>query len=275
MHYAKDVVTQEGLPIVGSSLFTKANENCENLCGYSFENIFYKKVANELSSYRFSDLNSYLLSKIVVSVYSNAIAKERGFTNKQKKNYKQLMKIVTWTMMIAIQMFLLDKGVKEGGRLNLIVIPELIAGNVSLLQSTIAEHREIMDKYEKMNEIIRQPGNKICKEYSGIEKEPYFFENNNHWYISEEKILEATQEVLKEASIQEQKQIVCLKKAELLKYNLANNIIKVDEYRTKLKNLMQEFYLQNKFCGLDKTNILLKFYKIVNELYREENDNEI
>lgn len=165
MHYAKDVVTPEGLPLMFTSIFTRCEKNNANACGYSFYNKIYENVSKELVSLKLSDINSYLISKLFINSCSTIIASERAFTEYEKKNYTRMMKIIVWTLIICFQMLLFECGAKNGGRLNLTIIPEMIAEYILLIKDVNKEHYEIVEYY-KMREKVIKDG--VLKDASGV-----------------------------------------------------------------------------------------------------------
>lgn len=110
----------------------------------------------------------------------------------------------------------------------------------------------------------------MLQEYKWESNKEYFFENDNNWYIDVNKVKKGIGILEIVASEEELKQLGYIKKAELLKYNLAKGNITNDEYRINIVKLMKECYTENGVCILDETKIMKRFYKIINEIYKED-----
>ncbi|MCL2053291.1 MAG: hypothetical protein FWG90_02465 [Oscillospiraceae bacterium] len=106
------------------------------------------------------------------------------------------------------------------------------------------------------------------QEYGKFADEPYFFENDENRFVSEEA-LEVAMSVLSRDD-NWKPQITALLTMERLKLKLAEGKLAVEEYRKQLKTIMQEFFKDNGYPVLDETEAAVEFYKIINNYYAEK-----
>jgi len=106
------------------------------------------------------------------------------------------------------------------------------------------------------------------QEYSKIADEPYFFENDNNWFVGLDA-LKAVELELADISYgnKDKTQIEALLKMETLKFNLAENKIAPKEYREKLNFIIKSFFKDNGFPVLDETDATILFYRFLNGYY--------
>jgi hypothetical protein len=167
IHYFRDFITPDGLPLPGSSLFTKWEENLVKECGFSSSNTLMDSLGRELGSIKASDFTSIIIMKSLSSFYIKKIASKNLTLNSIKIFEKQINTITISTCLI-IQLYLLFFHLsnrtnvnesKKGAKLNLVLLA-LFAKNVTQLMSYISkEHEEIVDFYDKSIEILND---EIC-----------------------------------------------------------------------------------------------------------------
>lgn len=161
IHYLKDFVTVQGLPIPFSSHFTEWEENMLNTCGFSSRNKFMDALGREYGSFNFSDITSVGLIKILKSIYSRKIITNNKIDRTSKNAEKILrnqLSVISYGTCIFIQMSLIfkskkidtkSKDVLYGAKLNLILVSLFLKNFSQLFMSLNKEHKNILLYYDK------------------------------------------------------------------------------------------------------------------------------
>ena len=69
VHFLKDFSTSDGLPLLGSSLFTRFEKSVTNSCGYSTSNLVMDILGREYGSINNSDFASIVVIKAFLRLY--------------------------------------------------------------------------------------------------------------------------------------------------------------------------------------------------------------
>lgn len=105
-------------------------------------------------------------------------------------------------------------------------------------------------------------------EYSKTAIEPYFFENDNNWFVGSEALQAVKNKLLDITCVDKGKtQIEALLTMETLKFDLAESRLDSKDYREKLNFVIRNFYKDSGFPVLDETEASILFYNLLNEYY--------
>lgn len=261
VHYAKDLVTPDGLPLPFTSIFTELVKKPYNMCGYSLPNQFYKKVDYQLANIKASDINSVVLLEGLIKI----LPKTKDTEKLEKFRRKQIYMYAS-TFIIAFQLI----GFNKCKRVNWPLLGGLADKYCSCINSVFKGHRQIISAYKEIDEVLHNLKGEVLKlhEYEPNQKEPYFFENEFNWYVSEDAVNNAYNKLYMDIKSDEKIQLDYLKAAEILKNDIANNKISIEQYREKLQALMKECYSENDISILDDTEVCRNFYNTINNYYR-------
>ena len=106
------------------------------------------------------------------------------------------------------------------------------------------------------------------QEYGKTANEPYFFENDNNWFVGSEALQAVKNKLLDITCVDKGKtQIEALLTMEILKLDFAENRLEPKDYREKLNFVIRSFYKDNGFPVLDETEATILLYRLLNEYY--------
>ena len=163
VHYFRDSLTPDGLPLPGSSIFTKWEENLVNRCGFSSSNSLMDSLGRELGSVKASDFTSIILMKTLSSFYIKNYTSNKKLSKNAKKIFEKQINTITTSTCLIIQLFLLlfhfsnnpniNKS-KNGAKLNLVLLALFTKYVIQLMSYISKEHKELIDYYDKSIDLL-------------------------------------------------------------------------------------------------------------------------
>ncbi|TXD36990.1 hypothetical protein FRC98_09620 [Lujinxingia vulgaris] len=156
VHWLRDFITPAGLPLPGSSRFTKWTKNVLNTCGYSSNNALMDTLGREFGTLHASDFTSIGLIKILNKGY---ITQQASIYSPDRfQIFDRQIKVISYGSCIIAQMAILmpiiikDPQVRrkvDGAKLNLIMLGLFGKSVVDLMMLSEKEHQQILRNYEK------------------------------------------------------------------------------------------------------------------------------
>lgn len=157
IHYVRDMLTTSGLPLPGSSFFTKWDE-ADNTSGYSSSNIIMDTLGAEYGSLKASDFLSVALMKTLISFYTKATLSKYNLDPNAEKIYQKQISTLAYGSCLIIQMNLLlaqmDKKQKlkkrwHGAKLNLVLLTLFAKNTIQLSYFINKEHKQVISNYDR------------------------------------------------------------------------------------------------------------------------------
>ncbi len=156
VHFSKDISTSDGLPILGSSLFTRFEKSATNSCGYSTSNVVMDILGREYGSINTSDFASIVVMKTFLKLY---IANSTPHNEASKRLFENQLNVMTYGTCMIIQLVLMMRGKTDnpqknidGGKLNIIMASLFAKNCMGIIKLLSREDEVIKQHYE---EIIR------------------------------------------------------------------------------------------------------------------------
>lgn len=163
VHYFRDFITPDGLPLPGSSIFTQWEENLVNRCGFSSSNALMDSLGRELGSIKASDFTSIILMKALSSFYIKKQTINKNLSKKAVKIFEKQINIISTSTCLIIQLFLqlfhfsnrtnVNK-IKSGAKLNLILLALFTKHVTQLMYYISKEHKDIIDFYDNSIDLL-------------------------------------------------------------------------------------------------------------------------
>tara|TARA_R110002167_G_scaffold289898_1_gene494972 strand:- start:130 stop:1188 length:1059 start_codon:yes stop_codon:yes gene_type:complete len=149
-HFLSDLPTKEGLPLPGSSYFTKWEQNSLNMCGFSSKNDFLKKVKEEYKTVNFSDITSTMFVYFISKAYISTRFKTKNLSKEAKDIFNNQVLITSYATGIVSQLSLAYFGVKKpSAKLNLVMLTRFLYHNYKIMKLINKEHTKLMYQYDK------------------------------------------------------------------------------------------------------------------------------
>jgi hypothetical protein len=163
VHYFRDFITPDGLPLPGSSIFTQWENNLVNRCGFSSSNELMDSLGREFGSIKASDFTSIILMKTLSSFFIKKSLSKKHISKNATRIFENQISTITTSTCLIIQLFLLlfhfsditnvNKS-KSGAKLNLGLMALFTKNIIQLISYTSKEHKELIDFYDKSIDLL-------------------------------------------------------------------------------------------------------------------------
>jgi len=159
-HYLTDLPTHDGIPIPGSSLFTKWEENILRASGFSSKNQLMDTLGTELGSIRLSDFSSTAVVFVMLKFYHKSIVKQHSLDKSADKILKNQLATIAYGSNVISQLSLFVYGVNlPAAKLNHIAAMALLKNCLGLYQNLSKENKKIIHGYNESIETLSSNAN--------------------------------------------------------------------------------------------------------------------
>lgn len=155
-HYISDLPTIQGLPIPGSSYFTKWAEAPLRASGFSSENQVMSTLGKEYGSVHLSDISTTALIALLLTSYKRIFINKLNISNQSKELLSAQLAVIAYGTGVIAQLGMMVTGVKlPSAKLNLILTIALSKNIFTAAKLLHLEHSEIMSGYENSLSMLK------------------------------------------------------------------------------------------------------------------------
>lgn len=285
VHFSKDFFTPQGIPLPFLGLFTKFCESITTVTGYNVTNILMDNLKKELTTTRASDYASIIVMKTLQRLYFHYTLRNNNLEHESQILIQKQFSFVMYGVTIVSQLGLLlimknsyAKSIRatksvNGGNLNYILVGLFIKNGFqinSMLdkrnKAVLIGYDALIKKYESAQ--LANPTTKQLRKYQPTQaKQPYYYEICSTEYCDMDDILRAANLTKKAfASNDQLKQLKVIVKLEILKYQLANNSISLEQYMTEKENIIHSYSNGSISSIFNDSTVEAYFYEILNKI---------
>lgn len=157
VHYLRDIITPTGMPLPGSSYFTKFEERILNSCGFARRNAFMDALGREYGSVHMSDFTSLAVIELLQRTYMKRVLGQSGSSFDKQVLQGQVATIAYGTCLVAQLGFLATVCINQpalrpklpGAKLNHAVGILFVKNAISLVRLVHREHGATMMEYDR------------------------------------------------------------------------------------------------------------------------------
>lgn len=157
-HYASDLPTVQGLPLPGSSYFTKWETNLLNTSGFSARNDLMSALGKEFGTLHLSDLTSAAVIALLVKLYHQSVVADESLSESAQTILHSQLAVAAYGTGIIAQLGMAVAGVDlPSAKLNLILSAAFLKNTASLVRTLEREHQDIVASYDASLDLLRDP----------------------------------------------------------------------------------------------------------------------
>lgn len=175
LHYGRDLLTPQGMPLPGSSHFTKWSKSLVNVCGFSSENELMGVLGREFGSLSVGDIAAAALIKVLAKRFAVHRAGQTGLDDGAMELLHKQVRAIAIGTCISLQLAMLlaatatDPAVRKkvaGAKANLILVGMLGMDVFDIWKMVSAADRAVSDHYRRSLTMLRDDS-KSFEEWAG------------------------------------------------------------------------------------------------------------
>lgn len=157
-HYASDLPTPQGLPLPGSSYFTRWETNLLNTSGFSSRNSLMSALGKEFGTVHLSDLTSAAVIAVLVKLYHQTLVADGKLSENARTILHDQLAVAAYGTGVIAQLGMAVAGVDlPSAKLNLILSAALLKNAAGLVRALEHEHQDVIDSYGASLNLLRDP----------------------------------------------------------------------------------------------------------------------
>ena len=168
LHYGRDLLTPQGMPLPGSSYFTKWSKSVVNVCGFSSENEIMDVLGREFGSVTVGDVAAAALIKVLAKRFAvhraGSIGLDEGAVDLLHKQVRAMAigTCVSLQLAMLLGATVTDPSVRKkvaGAKANLILLGMLGKDIFDIWRMASAADRAVSEHYARSLAILRDDSN--------------------------------------------------------------------------------------------------------------------